>query len=191
MTSRLVLVLAVLALPMPRAEAQVATERSGSLVAFRSDRELADYLRNLAEERQRRMQAEMERIQARRECGSIRVTRRGAPLDATDARAALIHGRVVDMSGSPVAGVTVAIDSLAISAVTADDGRFVLAPTRARLTRRQDWTIRARRLGYLARELVARIGPRDSVQLQVGAVRDRGDGATVGGRQRRERALGE
>ena len=167
MTGRLVVLLAVLALPTARAEAQVAAEGSGSLVAFQSDRELADYLRNLAEERQRRMQAEAERVQALRKCGSIRVARRGAPLDAMDSRAAVIHGDVVDESGSPIAQVTVSIDSLGISAVTDDDGEFTLAVPRARLTRRHDWTIRARRLGHLAREHVVRIGPRDSLEVEV------------------------
>jgi hypothetical protein len=165
MNKRLVFLLAVLAALAPRLEAQVGGSRS--LVAFRSDRELADYLRDLAEERQRPMEATAKRVRPPRDCGSIRVSRRGSRLLPTDARAAIIRGQVVDEAGTPISGAAVRIDSLGLDASTGDDGRFALAASRERLTRRQDWTVSVRRLGYGRRERVVRISPGDSVEIAV------------------------
>lgn len=166
MNRRLVLLLAVFALGAPSADAQ-ARGASRSLVAFRSDQELRDYLRGLADARRKRMEAERKRVPIPRDCGSIRVVRRGSPLLATDTRAALIHGRVVDEAGAPMAGVAVEIDSLGVSSTTTDEGRFTLAPGRDRLTRRTDWSLSAKRLGYVPRQRDVRIGPRDSVEIAV------------------------
>jgi hypothetical protein len=166
MNKRLVFLLAVLAMVASRLEAQIGGG-SRSLMAFRSDRELVDYLRDLAEERQKRMEAAAKRVRPPRDCGSIRVSRRGGRLLPSDARSAIIRGQVVDASGTPLGGAEVTIDSLGLSTSTGDDGRFALAASRERLTQRRDWTIRVRRFGFGPRERAVRIGPRDSVEIAV------------------------
>ena len=168
MNKRLVFLLAVLAATASRLEAQVGGG-SRSLVAFRSDRELADYLREIAEDRQRRLEAAAEaakRVTLPRDCGSIRA-RRGGRLLPTDARAAIIRGQVVDEAGKPITGAGVSIDSLGLGATTGDDGRFAIAASRERLTRRRAWTMSVRRLGFEQRERAVRIGPGDSVEIAV------------------------
>ena len=173
MNTRLVLVVSALMLAVPCTEAQVGEGGSGSLGAFRSDEELVAYIRNLAEARERWLKAQREAARARREaaqarrnCGSIRITRRGGKIQAADRRAAVIHGRVVNESGDPVPGATVGIDSLGL-AVTREDGQFTIQPLRDRLTRRRDWTINVKRLGYVPRQRAVRVGPRDSLEVAV------------------------
>jgi hypothetical protein len=163
MNSRLVLLLTVLALPVSSANAQGAQAAPASMVAFRSDQELAGYMRDLADERLRRMQA----VAEPRDCGFIRVARRGIQLPVGDPRGALIHGRVTDESGTPVEGVIVGIDSLGIKAETPEDGWFTLIAPRDSLTVRRDWTIVARRIGYGRRQQAVPIGPRDSLEVAV------------------------
>src|SRR5687767_1898419 len=136
MNTRLVLVVSALTLAVPCTEAQVAGGGSGSLAAFRSDDELLSYLRGLAEARERWVEAQRRAAQARRNCGSIRITRRGGRIPATDRVAAVIRGRVVSGDGSPVEGATVAVDSLGVSGTTTDDGVFTLRPAPGRLTKR-------------------------------------------------------
>jgi hypothetical protein len=162
---RLVLLLAVVAVSASNAGAQVDEGGSRSLVAFRSDQELAGYMRNLAEERQKRAQAV--RVRPPSNCGAIRIARRGGQLPATDSRGALIYGRVVDESGTPVEGASVTIDSLGVTALTPAEGDFTLAPARDRLTQPREWTIVAKRLGYALRQRTVRIGPRDSLEVAV------------------------
>ena len=164
MSTRIVLAVALLAVTVSRAVAQVGQGGSPSLVAFRSDQDLVGYMRNLVEERQKRTQAV--RVWPSN-CGSIRVARRGGRLPATDSRGALISGRVVDESGTPLEGVSVTIDSLGVSVSTSEEGEFVLAPARDRLTQPRDWTIAAKRLGYGPRQRTVRIGPRDSLEVAV------------------------
>lgn len=166
MNTRLVLVVSAFMLAVPCTEAQVGEGGLGSLVAFRSDEELVAYLRSLAEARERWLKAQREAAQARRNCGSIRITRRGGKILAGDRRAAVIYGRVVNESGSPLPGATVGIDSLGV-AVTAEDGRFTIQPLRDRLTRRRDWAINVKRLGSIPRQRTVRVGPRDSLEVAV------------------------
>jgi hypothetical protein len=164
MTQRLVLLFALLGVLALRVEAQVGGARPRSLMAFRSDRELSDYLRDVVERRQRQMEAQLKRVRPAKDCGSVRAVRRG---ERRSAMGALIYGSVVDQSGAPIAGATVAIDSLGAGATTAEDGSFKLLPPRARLTRRQDWILRAKRIGFTPQELKVPIGPRDSVDVSI------------------------
>ncbi len=166
MNTRLVLVLSALALVVPRAETQGSGGESSSLVAFRSDAELAAYLRRLADERVKWLESQRRPVQPPRNCGSIRIARRGGKIPAADGRAAVIHGRVLDESGSPVPGATVVIDSLGVT-VTPEDGRFTIQPPRDRLTRRRNWTMSVKRLGYIPRQGAVRLGPRDSLEVAV------------------------
>ncbi|HJU67250.1 MAG TPA: beta-propeller domain-containing protein [Gemmatimonadaceae bacterium] len=167
MNTRIVLVVSALTLIVPCTAAQVAGGGSSSLEAFRSDAELLSYLRGLAEARDRWLEAQRRAAQARRNCGSIRITRRGRRIPATDHVAAVVRGRVVSGDGSPVAGATVAIDSLEVNATTTDEGVFTLRPAPRRLTKRRDWSITVRRLGYVAQSGTIRVGPRDSVAVAV------------------------
>lgn len=168
MHRRFVLLLAVLALSAQAIEAQ-RREDTRSLLAFRSDDDLAAYLRDLVEERDRRLKAEADRVRRSRgaNCGAIRVTRRGESLPATGGDGAVVHGRVIDASGTAIGGAVVTIDSLALLAQTSAAGTFRITVPRGRLTRRGDWTMSVRRLGYDPGQRVIRIGPRDSLELTV------------------------
>lgn len=167
MNTRLVLIVSALAVAVPSIDAQTADDSSGSLAAFRSDAELTVYFRRLAQERERWVESQRQVAQARRNCGSIRVARRGGQLSPTDRAAAVIDGKVVNEDGTPVEGATVAIETLGLSALTLDDGVFTLRPSRDSLTKRREWPVTVRRLGYGTRQTSIQVGPGDSVALAV------------------------
>lgn len=166
MNKRIVLVWGAIGFPWFTPEAQVR-EPAPTLQAFRTDREITGFLNELARKLERRMALRVEDAPPPPDCGAIDVVGRSRTLDAIGVRSALVHGEVVDPSGNPLEDVIVSIDSLAVRAETQGDGSFELVVPRDRITRRGQWTLAARRLGYGRRVRLVMIHPGDSIQVAV------------------------
>ena len=76
----------------------------------------------------------------------------------------VVMGRVLDASGQPLAGASVAIVERALGMVTASDGRFRIGVTRT--SDRERATLRVQRVGYEARS-VALVMSGDTVRADV------------------------
>lgn len=158
MTLRILLpFLAVLAL-LEAASGQGGRAAGGALPAFRSDRELAEYLKGLVEARQKGRKA------APGCSGAVQVAhRKGAASTPT----AVVRGRVVALPNSPVTGAQVTLGPIGVGTLTSGDGSFRLVIPAESLPAARDLVLRVRRIGYSPVERTLKVRPKDSLQVDV------------------------
>ena len=157
MTLRILLpFLAVLALP-EAASGQGGRAAGGALPAFRSDRELAEYLKGLVEARQKGRKV------APSCSGAVQVAhRKGAASAAT-----VVQGRVVALPNSAVTGAQVTLGPIGIGTLTSGDGSYRLVIPAESLPSARDLVLRVRRVGYSQVERTLKVRPTDSLRVDV------------------------
>lgn len=160
--------LTALALPVGGANAQDAVPRTGgSLTSFRSDKELAHYLRELGEARRRELERQ-QRARAEACAGKARVARHTRDAQSDANRDAVIVGRVMEDRKKGMAGVQLMITSLSVGTNSGSDGRFALRVPAKHLASPREVTLAARRIGFEVRQQTLTIGARDSVVVELG-----------------------
>ncbi len=153
--ARLIL-LAALTLPGTAGCAQ-GGPAARSLPSFRSDRELADYLHQVADQRNQALQLAATCSEA------IHTVRHVRPTPAS----AVILGRVTDVTGAPVSGASLAIAPIGVSATSSTDGRYSLRVPPESLPSARRLTLTVRRIGYGQLERSLTLRPRDSLEVDV------------------------
>src|SRR5439155_19904322 len=146
---------AVLAFPGTAVWAQ-AGRRAPALPLFQSDRELRDYLHQVADQRDRELHAAT--------CKSVARTARRRRAGGTSA---VVLGRVTDRSGTAVSGALVAISPSGGSTTSANDGRYQLRVPPESVPASQTVALKARHIGYGPVEHALRLRPGDSVEVEV------------------------
>ena len=146
---------AVLAFPGTAVWAQ-AGRRAPALPSFQSDRELRDYLHQVADQRDRELHAAT--------CKSVARTARRRRAGGTSA---VVLGRVTDLSGTAVSGALVAISPSGGSTTSANDGRYQLRVPPESVPASQTVALKARHIGYGPVEHALRLRPGDSVEVEV------------------------
>jgi hypothetical protein len=136
--------------------------------AFTSDRELADYLRRIDEERtreERRIQEELRRQRAEAErCRATTRVRRGRVRGATQA---VIRGRVTNHADTAVPGARVSATPLGGVAATDANGRYRFAIPADSLAERRSLTVRAQLVGHGSIEYGLSVSRGDSIELDL------------------------
>jgi hypothetical protein len=126
-----------------------------TLPAFRSDQEVASYLRRLVYQREQRRWAASN-------------CKNGVTLSRAKGGATVIRGRITDQSGKPIAAASVTLEGLDAGATSSLDGAYRLALAPEQWKAADTLILAVRFIGYQPERRVLKLAPGDSLEVNVG-----------------------
>jgi len=137
------------------ASGQGRSRSDRTLPAFRSDQEVASYLRRLANEREQRQWMASK-------------CRNGVTLARAKGHSTVVNGRITDQFGTPIASAKVSLDVIDTSVISDARGRYSIALSPGTWKPSDTLALTVRFIGYRPERRALALAPGDSLEVNIG-----------------------